>query len=151
MLNTFKYKYILNWVLILTVSLFSLPSSFAVRNAEAESICQPFLTSPKTSPILSRLPRNFSFDEDGEFACELVLQDESLPPQIRVTILEGLAYLAVRHVQQGLGIEREFDAYRFFKDLTNILPSSHSFALLAGQWAADLMVGRYKEAVRLLQ
>lgn len=44
------------------------------RNAEAEGFCQPFLTSPKTSPI-SAANRNIRVDEDGEFNCELVLQD----------------------------------------------------------------------------
>lgn len=44
------------------------------RNAEAESICQPFLTSSLTSPLSSN-KRNIRIDEEGEFYCELVLQD----------------------------------------------------------------------------
>lgn len=46
----------------------------AQRNAEAEAKCQPFLTSPKTAPLTS-LKRNIAVDEEGEFYCELVLQD----------------------------------------------------------------------------
>lgn len=65
------------------------PFSLAQRNAEAEAICQPFLTSPATSPLIVGLSRDLRVDEDGEFACELVLQDKYLPAQIRVTIHEG--------------------------------------------------------------
>ena len=46
----------------------------AQRNAEAEGFCQPFLTSPHTSPLSSN-SRNIAIDEEGEFYCELVLQD----------------------------------------------------------------------------
>ena len=91
-------------------------------------------------------------DEEAEFNCELVLQDPDLPAQIRVTILEGLSLLAIRHVQQKLGdiAARSFDAYRFSKDLTNILPTVHVFAMRAGQFACDLKVGRFEEAVTYL-
>ena len=71
------------------VMLAFIPPSLAQRNAEAEAICQPFLTSSTTSPLIVGLSRDLRVDEDGEFACELVLQDKFLPAQIRVTIHEG--------------------------------------------------------------
>jgi hypothetical protein len=55
--------------------LLSISSCAGQRNAEAEAHCQPFLTSPQTSPI-SESKRNIRIDEDGEFNCELVLQDQ---------------------------------------------------------------------------
>jgi hypothetical protein len=36
------------------------------RNAEEEAICQPFLTSSKTSPLIENLARNLTVDEEGE-------------------------------------------------------------------------------------
>lgn len=54
--------------------LFFSRSIIAQRDAEAEAICQPFLTSPQTSPLASN-KRNIVLDEEGEFYCELVLQD----------------------------------------------------------------------------
>lgn len=62
------------------------------RLDEEESICQPFLTSPRTSPLqpVHRAARNLSIDDEGEWACLQVLRDENLPLQIRVTIHEGL-------------------------------------------------------------
>lgn len=82
------------------------------RNAEAEGMCQPFLTSNVSSPLIPDLRRNLKIDEDGEYFCELVLQDRfvvlltpalmsshavyltilvvrELPGQVRVTIHEG--------------------------------------------------------------
>ena len=71
------------------------------RNEREEKICQPFLTSKYTSPLIANLTRNLRTDEEGEFSCELVLQDRYLPAQIRFTIHEGLYMLAVRHIAMG--------------------------------------------------
>ena len=71
------------------------------RNEREEKICQPFLTSKYTSPLIANLTRNLRTDEDGEFSCELVLQDRFLPAQIRFTIHEGLYMLAIRHIAIG--------------------------------------------------
>lgn len=86
-------------------------------------------------------------DEDGEFACELVLQDETLPLQIRATIHEGLSWLAIRHIQQGLGMYREKAVARHLHHLASIARSSHSFSLRAGYWALDGSVGNPEQAV----
>jgi len=69
------------------------------RKADDEAICQPFLTSPISSP-LSNSPRDIPLDEEGEWACLQVLNDINLPLQIRVTIHEGLfvsQFLNVMH------------------------------------------------------
>jgi hypothetical protein len=60
--------------LFLGLALLCVSSCAGQRNAEAEALCQPFLTSTQTSPILAS-KRNIRIDEDGEFHCELVLQD----------------------------------------------------------------------------
>ena len=56
------------------------------RNAAAEQVCQSFLVSPASSPLLPAATRNLTVDEDAEFECELVLQDRHLPAQIRLTV-----------------------------------------------------------------
>ena len=71
------------------------------RNEKEEKICQPFLTSKFSSPLLEGIKRNLRTDEEGEFSCELVLQDRYLPAQIRFTIHEGLYMLAARHIAIG--------------------------------------------------
>jgi hypothetical protein len=76
-------------------------TTYSQRNEKEEKICQPFLTSKHSSPLLSELKRNLRIDEEGEFSCELVLQDRFLPAQIRFTIHEGLYMLALRHISLG--------------------------------------------------
>ena len=72
-------------ILVIVAALLSLLASFDValsaRNEREEAICQPFLTSRKTSPLVENDPakplnlrRNLKVDEDGDFACRLVLQ-----------------------------------------------------------------------------
>ena len=87
----------------------------AQRNAAEEAICQKFLTSKSSSPLIPTavganhtaidgggvLKRNLRYDEECEFSCELVLQDRHLPIQIRATIHEGLGHLALRHIELG--------------------------------------------------
>ena len=58
----------------------------AERNAEEEAICHAFLTSNLTSPHIAHLKRDLRVDEDGDFSCQLVLQDMSLPLNIRAFI-----------------------------------------------------------------
>lgn len=87
------------WVMIFTFLMAIVGDAMAVRDAEAEEKCQAFLLSPVASPLKENLNRNLRIDEDAEFFCELVLQDVDLPAQIRVTVHEGLSYLATRHVQ----------------------------------------------------
>ena len=91
---------------ILTVSIMSY--IFAQRNAAEEAICQKFLTSKSSSPLLTvnhtgggLLKRDLRYDEECEFSCELVLQDKHLPNQIRATVHEGLGHLALRHIELG--------------------------------------------------
>lgn len=93
----------------------------AQRNAAEEAICQKFLTSKSSSPLIPTataaaaisssntggggggvLKRNLRYDEECEFSCELVLQDRHLPIQIRATIHEGLGHLALRHIELGM-------------------------------------------------
>ena len=121
---------------------------FAVRDAEAEEKCQAFLLSPVASPLKENLKRNLRIDEEAEFFCELVLQDVDLPPQIRVTVHEGLSYLATRHVQMGL--QRQNDVYRHAKILAQYIPSSFKFNSRAGYWALDPAVFDIDGAVRFL-
>ena len=104
----------------------------STRNAAEEAICRPFLTSHKTSPLLNHVARDFRVDEDGEFSCELVLQDVNLPAQIRVTIHEGLSLLMMRHV--ALGKPRHKTAVRHLRLLAQIIPGKFSFSLNAGVW-----------------
>lgn len=119
--------------IILIVLILSLISKVtdSVRNHKEEAICQPFLTSQKTSPLKNNLNRNLDEDEEGEFACELVLQDETLPIQIRFTIHEGLSWLMTRHIQMGL--DRHTELVRHLRILAEIMPSSHDFNLRAGK------------------
>ncbi len=105
------------------------------RNADSESICQQFLVTPKTSPLDPKNRRNFTHDENAEYECELVLQDQTLPRQIRSTIHEGLSWLAVRHVQKGL--RRHRDVVRHLEVLNQISPQHHSFAYRAGYWSLE--------------
>lgn len=91
-------------ILILSIHIFM---ALAQRNEKEEKICQPFLTSKYTSPLLPHLKRNLRVDEEGEFACDLVLQDRFLPNQIRFTIHEGLYMLALRHIE--IGIDERLD------------------------------------------
>mmetsp|Transcript_117651 Transcript_117651/g.230847 ORF Transcript_117651/g.230847 Transcript_117651/m.230847 type:complete len:663 (-) Transcript_117651:46-2034(-) len=124
-------------LLCLVLALF-LSECFAKRNGREEAICQPFLTSKQTSPLVPTLQRNLTVDEDGEFACELVLQDEELPVQIRVTIHEGLGWLAIRHTQ--MGISRQRVAAKHFRLLSELIPGSLNFALKAGTFLLDPVV-----------
>jgi len=119
------------------------------RNAQAEGMCQPFLTSNFSSPLIPDIRRNLQIDEDGEYFCELVLQDRDLPAQVRVTIHEGLSYLAIRHVQMGL--ERHTDVLRHLKILANMVPSNFNFQFRAGVWCLDPMLAEPSEAVDFLR
>lgn len=112
------------------------------RNAQEEAICAPFLTSQATSPLIPNLIRNLTVDEDGEFACELVLQDKFLPSQIRLTVHEGLFFLSARHVQMGLHKART--AYRHATILTEIMPKHADFRVRAGTWAIHADVAQYE-------
>jgi hypothetical protein len=71
---------------VLLWALWLVAQGVGARNVAEEAICQPFLTS-HTSPLLPG-PRDLAADEDGEFACGLVLQDVMLPVQIRATVHE---------------------------------------------------------------
>jgi hypothetical protein len=88
--------------LLLALALALAASVRAQRDAGAERGCQALLVGP-ASPLLApgmpgpgmpgpgmpgpgRPRRNLTADEDGEFECELVLQDRQLPPQIRLTV-----------------------------------------------------------------
>lgn len=104
----------------------------STRNVAEESICRPFLTSHKTSPLIKHIPRDFRKDEDGEFSCELVLQDPNLPAQIRVTIHEGLSLLMMRHV--AIGKPRHKTAVRHLRLLAQMIPTKFSFSFNAGVW-----------------
>jgi len=119
------------------------------RNVAEEAICRPFLTSPKTSPLLKHVPRNFTKDEDGEFSCELVLQDVNLPAQIRVTIHEGLSLLMMRHV--ALGKPRYKTAVRHLRLLAQMIPSKFSFSFNAGVWGLRPPINQPDLAVQNFQ
>jgi hypothetical protein len=123
-------------------------SVFSERNAEAEALCQPFLVSPQTTPLNGALKRNLVLDEDREFNCELVLQDRDLPPQIRLTIHEGLFYLAIRHVH--IGLQRQATVMRHIRILREMIPKSRSFAIQAGLWGMDPAIAQPEEAVEAL-
>lgn len=120
----------------------------AERNSREEAICQPFLTSRATSPLIPNLKRNLTLDEDGEFACELVLQDTQLPVQIRATIHEGLAYLAVRHVQ--MGESRQKAAARHFSLLAELAPASFDLAKKSASFLLDPVVSDTHKALKYL-
>ena len=122
--------------------------TYAVRNAVSEAICQKFLTRPKTTPLDPKNRRNFTRDEDSEFECELVLQDESLPRQIRSTIHEGMSWLAVRHCQAGL--RRHRDVVRNLEVLNQISPQHHNFAYRAGYWSLEPYVHNTEAAMHFL-
>lgn len=130
--------------LVTSFVIFGAWSASAVRNGKEEAICAPFLTSPKSSPLIPDLKRNLKYDEDAEFSCELVLQDEDLPMQIRLTIHEGLYYLAVRHIQ--LGLHRERTAARHAKLLAVIVPKSFRFQYAFGTWSVHQEVGDFPSA-----
>ena len=119
------------------------------RNVAEEAICRPFLTSPKTSPLLKHVPRNFTKDEDGEFSCELVLQDVNLPAQIRVTIHEGLSLLMMRHV--ALGKPRYKTAVRHLRLLAQMIPSKFSFSFNSGVWGLRPPINQPDLAVQNFQ
>jgi len=118
------------------------------RNAREESVCRPFLTSSLTSPLVASTKRNLKRDEDAEFSCELVLQDVNLPMQIRVTIHEGLAWLAIRHVQMGL--VRHKTVIRHLQLLAKMVPKNFGFQYRAGSWGLDVFVNQPEEAVHNL-
>lgn len=78
-------------LLVVATALLSLLASFevaqSVRNEREEAICQPFLTNRRTSPLVENDPtkpldlrRDLKVDEDGDFACRLVLQVQYSPP-----------------------------------------------------------------------
>eukprot|EP01031_Cornospumella_fuschlensis_P026093 gene26093-31510_t len=129
-------------ILILALLLGTLTLAVCQRNAKEEAICAPFLTSHATSPLILNLVRNLTIDEEGEFACELVLQDRFLPNQIRLTIHEGLCFLAARHVQMGL--HKASSAFRHADILTEIMPKHADFRVKAGTWAIHADVARYE-------
>ncbi|KAJ1439735.1 hypothetical protein B484DRAFT_476822, partial [Ochromonadaceae sp. CCMP2298] len=131
---------------VLFWALWLVAQGVGARNAAEEAICQPFLTS-HTSPLLPG-PRDLAADEDGEFACGLVLQDAMLPVQIRATVHEGLGMLALRHVQMGL--QRQATAYSHFSTLAEMSPRTVSFQLRAGALALEPTVGLPDKAVRYL-
>lgn len=147
---------------------YSIGEAAGQRNAAAEQLCQAFLISPSTSPLLPTAQRNLTADEDAEFECELVLQDRHLPAQIRLTVRvwldslsaavvtclpaqvhEGLFLLSVRHV--AMGYDKHRDAIRHARILREMLPRSRKFALYAARWAAAPAVGAPEEALRSLQ
>ena len=122
---------------------------YAQQNLDEERICQELLTSPIHSPLLpltKHRSRDLKYDEDGEFSCELVLQDQYLPVQIRVTIHEGLGWLNIRHVQMGL--MKHNTVYRHFATLAKMLPSNFNFNYQAGMWGMEEEVSEPEEVVR---
>lgn len=118
----------------------------STRNAAEEAICRPFLVSKTTSPLLKHIPRDLKKDEDGEFSCELVLQDVNLPAQIRVTIHEGLSLLMIRHI--ALGKPRHKSALRHLRALSQIIPSKFSFSYNAGIWSLNTRINQPESAVQ---
>ena len=102
----------------------------------SELICRPFL-SGKNSPLGLINPRNLSLDENGEYECEIVLQDLELPLQIRATIHEGLSILAIKHC--NLGLRRQIDIVRHLEILTGMIPSAFPFSFRSGIWAMDVL------------
>lgn len=134
--------------LLLLLCLGILGVTFSQQNSQEEAICRPFLTSRMTSPLVPNLRRNLTIDEDGEFACELVLQDLQLPMQIRATIHEGLGWLAIRHCQMGL--LRQSTVTRHFGILADIAPSQINFALKAGTFLLDPVVADAEKAKKYL-
>ena len=136
------------WVLIFVFFFGILHDIYAQQNVEEERICQELLTSPTHSPLLPSTKlrsRDLKYDEDGEFSCELVLQDQFLPAQIRVTIHEGLGWLNIRHVQMGL--MKHKTVYRHFATLAKILPSNFNFNYQAGIWGMEEEVSEPEEVV----
>lgn len=119
------------------------------RNSNSEAVCAPFLTGPTTTPLIPSNTRNLTVDENAEFECELVLQDVALPTQIRLTIHEGLSYLALRHVE--IGLRRHNDVMRHLDMMTKILPGKHSFQYRAGAYSMDHMVNNPNEAILYLE
>lgn len=138
----------MKFVLVLLQTLLCFTSVTAARNPASEKICQKFLTKQKTSPLDPNNKRNFTRDENAEFECELVLQDQTLPLQIRSTIHEGMSWLAVRHCQAGL--RRHRDVVRNLEVLLRMSPHHHNFALRAGYWSLDPYVNNIKEATGYL-
>lgn len=118
------------------------------RNAAEEAICRPFLTSKSTSPLVRNLARDFRVDEDGEFSCELVLQDVNLPAQIRITIHEGLSLLMMRHI--ALGKNRYKTLIRHLQKMAQYIPSKFTFSLNAGKWGLMPAIRQPEQAVENL-
>ena len=136
-------------VLLQQLILLSLCCSIhGARNADSESICQSFLVNPKTTPLDPKAKRNFTYDENSEYECEIVLQDQTLPKQIRSTIHEGLSWLAVRHVHKGL--RRHRDVVRHLEVLNQISPQHHSFAYRAGYWNLEPKLSDASAAIPFL-
>ena len=145
----------LTTVVLVSIVLLNVVLTDCVRNQREEEICQPFLTSKETSPLLGNLVRNLTVDDDGEFACELVLQDETLPMQIRFTILEGLSWLAKRQIVQfgsvdRMGSIREKKLVRHLRVMAQIAKSAFSFSFEAGSMSLDSYVGEPDKAVENL-
>jgi len=136
--------------LLLLLSLCALV--YSVRNLEEEAICQPFLTSDKTSPFNSRLTRDLAADEHADFSCQLVLQDNTLPAKIRVFIHEGLYLLALRHIEQaGLNQERQWNAAKHLRALATFIPGAFKFSFLAGLWSMGIYFNEPYQAVTHLR
>eukprot|EP01032_Pedospumella_encystans_P023966 gene23966-27119_t len=136
-------------VVPLLLLLLAVSGVWCKKNVKEEAICQPFLTSRATSPLIPTLRRNVTYDEDGEFACELVLQDEDLPVQIRATIHEGLGWLAIRHVQMGL--VRQSVVARHFSLLSELSSSNFDFAYKAGMFYLEPSVSHTEKALKYLE
>ena len=141
-------NHLVKMFIILSVLLSIISLVYGSRNENSESICRPFLVSQETAPLNPHNTRNLTIDEDGEYECELVLQDPTLPIQIRGTIHEGLSYLAVRHVQ--LGLRRHKDIIRHLDMMTKLAPKHFSFAYRAGYWRLESYVDEPEDAVKYL-
>lgn len=51
--------------LLILIAICFIENINAARNSQEEAICQPFLTSKTTSPLIANLKRNLTIDEDG--------------------------------------------------------------------------------------
>ena len=135
-------------IILLLLFLINTLTIVCQRNEKEEAICQPFLTSKHTSPLISTIKRNLNVDEEGEFACELVLQDRYLPIQIRFTIHEGLYMLAYRHINMGL--QRQKTIIRHLRVLSEIMPKSFKYSFLSGLYSLDPNVAEPHNAIKPL-
>ena len=122
----------------LTLSTLLVHGALALRDAEAEQHCQRFLTSPNTAPISPTATRVLEVDDKAEVYCRRVLEDPTLPLQIKGVVLEGLTYVLEQQSVMGLA-SREAEAMALHQEMVMAFPDSARFLHRAASYAYETM------------